>query len=439
MIFDSAGNLYGTTNAGGASSDGTVFELANDSATITTLASFNGTDGTTPNGDLIMDSTGNLYGTTAAGGASGEGTVFELPSRGGTISALATFSGTNGSGPNGGLLVDSSGNLYGVTYQGGALGYGTIFELAQGRGAIITLGSFNGTDGTYANASLVMDRGGNLYGEADAGGASGYGTVFELAHGGGTITAVVSFSGGTDGKGPIGGLILDKSGNLYGTTSAGGAGGLPGFGTVFELANPGTTYSIGGYPSPDAAGTAGSFTVTARNGDGTTDTAYTGTVHFTSSDGQAVVPADYAFTAADAGVHTFSATLKTAGTQSLAATDTVSGLIFASQTGIVVKPAAASRLIIGGLPGVKHGVAFTFTVSLVDAYGNTATGYVGTVHFRSSDSTATLPADYTFTAADAGQHTFVNQTILRKKGKQTLTLVDALNSALSDTESVNVA
>jgi len=283
-----------------------------------------------------------------------------------------------------------------------------------------------------------MDRGGNLYGEADAGGALGYGTVFELAHGSGTISAVVSFSGGTDGKSPIGGLILDKSGDLYGTTAAGGAGGLPGFGTVFELANPGTTIAIGGFPSPDTAGAAGTFTVTAKNADGSTDTAYTGTVHFTSSDRQAVLPAAYTFTAADAGVHTFGATLKTAGTQSFTATDTVSGLIFGSQAGIVVKPAAASQLIIGGLPGVKHGVAFTFTVSMVDAYGNIATGYVGTVHFRSSDSTATLPANYTFTVADAGQHTFINQTILRKKGMQTLSATDTLNSALTASVSVSV-
>jgi hypothetical protein len=84
-------------------------------------------------------------------------------------------------------------------------------------------------------------------------------------------------------------------------------------------------------------------------------------------------------------------------------------------------------------------VAFTFTVSMVDAYGNIATSYVGTVHFSSSDSTATPPANYTFTPADAGQHTFVNQTILRKKGKQTLTIVDTLQSALSDTEGAYVA
>ncbi len=135
----------------------------------------------------------------------------------------------------------------------------------------------------------------------------------------------------------------------------------------------------------------------------------------------------------------FIATLKTAGTQSLTAADTVTGGIFGSQAGIVVKPAAASQLIIGGLPGVTHGVAFSLTVTMVDAYGNIATGYVGTVHFSSSDSTATLPANYTFTAADAGQHTFINQTILRKKGKQTLTITDTLNSALTDTESASVA
>ena len=127
--------------------------------------------------------------------------------------------------------------------------------------------------------------------------------MFELAHGSGTITAVASFNG-TNGAKPGAGLILDGNGNLYGTTVSGGAGNL---GTVFEVTNPGTTLAIGGFPSPATAGAAGSFTVTARNADGTTDTAYTGTVHFTSSDPRAVLPADYTFTAADAGVHTFSA------------------------------------------------------------------------------------------------------------------------------------
>ena len=303
-------------------------------------------------------------------------------------------------------MLDSNGNLYGTTATGGAANDGTVFVLANGTGTITTLASFNGTNGAEPVAAVIMDSSGNLYGTTMNGG-----TVFELAKATGTITTLASVSM------PDGALIMDSSGNLYGTESEGGTGNL---GTVFEIINPGTTITIGGFPSPDTAGSAGTFTVTAKNADGTSDTAYTGTLHFTTTDRQAVLPADYTFRAADAGVHTFSATLKTAGTQSFTATDTVSGLIFASQSGITVKPAAASRLIIGGLPGVKHGVAFTFTVSLVDAYGNIATDCVGPVHFRSSDSTATLPANYTFTAADARQHTFVNQTILRKKGAQTL-------------------
>jgi uncharacterized repeat protein (TIGR03803 family) len=228
---------------------------------------------------------------------------------------------------------------------------------------------------------------------------------------------------------------MDSSGNLYGTTSGGvGAGN---FGTVFEITNPGTTLAIGGFSSSATAGAAGTFTVTAKSTDGTTDTAYTGTVHVTSSDGRASLPADYTFTAADAGVHTFSATMKTAGTQSLAAADTVTGRIFGSQMGIIVKPAAASQLIIGGRTVVTHGVAFSLTLSVVDAYGNMATGYVGTVHFSDS-AKGTLPANYTFTAADAGHHTFTNKTTLKEKGTQTLTVTDTLNSALTASISIKV-
>ncbi len=479
LIMDSNGNMYGTTDAGGASGDGTVFELAQGSGTITPLASFNGTNGQYPQAGLIMDSSGNLYGTTDLGGASGDGTVFELAQGSSAITTLASFNGADGANP-GGLVVDGNGNLYGTTYHGdvsatndgtvfevthgsgtittlapclnpacmlildssgnlygtttvgGDHAVGTVFELAHGSGTITTLASFNGAEGANPYAGLVMDGNGNLYGTAYAGGASYDGTVFELARGSGTITALASFNG-TNGAKPGEGLILDSNGNLYGTTASGGAGNL---GTVFELTNPGTTLALGGFPSPATAGVAGTFTVTARNADGTTDTAYTGTVHFTSSDPQAVLPADYTFTAADAGVHTFSATLKTAATQSLMAADTVTGRIFGSQTGIVVKPAAASQLIIGGVPGVTHGVAFSLTLTMVDAYGNIATGYVGTVHFSSSDGTATLPANYTFKAADAGQHTF--QMILRKKGKQTLTITDIVTSALSASDSINV-
>ena len=119
-----------------------------------------------------------------------------------------------------------------------------------------------------------------------------------------------------------------------------------------------------------------------------------------------MLPADYTFTAADNGVHTFSATLKTPGTQSLTATDTANGLV-ASDTGIMVTPAAASIFNLTGYPSPTNaGLAGSFTLTARDAFGNLATGYTGTVHFTSSDGIASLPANYTFTSADAGVHTF---------------------------------
>ena len=137
------------------------------------------------------------------------------------------------------------------------------------------------------------------------------------------------------------------------------------------------------------------FTVTVQNADGTTDTGYTGTVHFTSTDSQAVLLANYTFTAAGAGKHDLSVTLKTAGTQSITATDTVTSGLTSSQTGITVNPAAARVLVITGPSTATAGVAFSITVTAYDAYGNIATGYTGTVHFKSTDNTAKLPANYT--------------------------------------------
>jgi uncharacterized repeat protein (TIGR03803 family) len=232
LAMDGSGNLYGTASGGGAFADGTVFEVAKGSGTITALASFNGSNGANPYGDLIMDKSGNLYGTAESGGASGDGTVFELAKGTSTITPLASFNGGNGANPYGGLLTDSSGNLYGTTSAGGAFGDGTVFEVVKGSGTITALASFNGTDGSQPLDSLVMDSSGNLYGTAETGDASGNGTVFELAKGSGTITALASFNG-TNGAKPVGALIMDSSDNLYGTSSVGGASGDS---TVFELA-----------------------------------------------------------------------------------------------------------------------------------------------------------------------------------------------------------
>jgi hypothetical protein len=184
-------------------------------------------------------------------------------------------------------------------------------------------------------------------------------------------------------------------------------------------------------PASAVAGTPFTVIVQALNDLGDPVPGYTGTVHFTSSDGRAVLPADYTFTATDAGTHTFNATLKTAGTQSVTVADTLKGGLAATMSGIVVSPAAAATFLLTAPASVTRGAAFSLTLTVEDAYGNVVTGYTGTVQFASSDGTATLPADYTFTATDAGVHTFTTAFILRKRGTQTITVTDVGNSALT--------
>jgi hypothetical protein len=180
---------------------------------------------------------------------------------------------------------------------------------------------------------------------------------------------------------------------------------------------------VKGFPSPTTAGVAHSFTVAAQDAYGNTVPDYTGTVHITSSDPQADLPDDFTFTPADQGIHFFVATLKTAGTQSLTATDTSAG-IAGTQSGIIVTPAGAITLQVAGFPSpTTAGAPGTLTVAAQDNYGNTVTGYIGTVHFTSSDPKAQLPADYTFTASDNGSHTFT--ATLFTAGTQSITADDA--------------
>jgi PKD repeat protein len=194
-----------------------------------------------------------------------------------------------------------------------------------------------------------------------------------------------------------------------------------------------SSLTVTGFPSPDTAGTAHNVTVSAFDPYGNIATGYTGSVHFTSSDSQALLPANYTFVAADAGTHTFTVTLKTAATQSITATDTATSSITGSETGITVQAAAASSLTVSGFPtpdtaGVGHHV----TVTAYDAYGNVATGYLGTVHFTSTDSQASLPANYTFVAADAGTHTFF--LTLKTAATQSITATDTANSTINGSE-----
>ena len=252
LIADAAGNLYGTAPNGGAAGDGAVFEVASGSGAITTLASFdsNGADGTNPNSELVMDAVGNLYGTTEDGGANGEGTVFELAKGSGTATTLASFNETNGAGPTGGLVMDAAGNFYGTAESGGANGVGTVFELAKGSGAITVLANFDGTTGASPTGGLIADAAGNLYGTTTFGGANDEGAVFEVAKGSGAITVLASFDG-TDGASPSNQLLADAAGDLFGTASVGGANGS---GTVFEVAKgSGTATALATFDGDDGS------------------------------------------------------------------------------------------------------------------------------------------------------------------------------------------
>ena len=231
VVFDLAGNIYGTTLYGGSLGAGTVYEVSpsNGGWTGTVIHNFgNGTDGDFPYASLLIDAAGNLYGTTLQGGAYGDGTVFELsPSVGGwTESILYSFTGgADGGDPYGGLIFDSSGNLYGATaglYTGGQ--GGSVFKLTPSGNTWIfsVLYSFaNGGDECGPRGTPAIDAAGNLYDTTYCYPEN----VFKLTNNNGdwTYTSLHQFTGGDDGEYPVAGVTLDANDNLYGTASGGGA------------------------------------------------------------------------------------------------------------------------------------------------------------------------------------------------------------------------
>jgi hypothetical protein len=269
--------------------------------------------------------------------------------------------------------------------------------------------------------------------------ATGYTGVvhFTSSDGQPALPANYTFTAADGGVHAFAGVILKTAGNQTVTASDTVTTSITGSATVAVSPAAASTMIVAGFPSPTTAGVAGSFTVTLKDPYGNIAGGYTGTVHFKSSDGKASLPANYTFTAADAGVHTFSATLKTAGTQSITATDTTTASLSGTDGGITVKPGAASKFLISAPSSVSAGVPFSLTLTVKDAYGNVVTGYTGTIHFTSTDGTASLPVNYTFTAADKGVHTFTG-LVLRKKGTQKITLTDTLNSSLTGSVIENV-
>jgi uncharacterized repeat protein (TIGR03803 family) len=234
LVRDAAGNLYGTTQYGGTSNLGVVFKLS-ATGKETVLHSFTGgADGVYPYGGLFRDAAGNLYGTTEIGGTSNLGVVFKI-SKTGKETVLHSFTGgaNDGGEPlSSGFYMDAKGNLYSVASHGGTSGEGVLYKLSP-KGKLTVLHSFTAgrTDGCYPYGTPAVDAYGNMYGGTGGCGTSNLGVVWKVSKNG-TETILHNFAGASDGQSPLAGVILDAAGNIYGTTNTGGASG---FGTAFEV------------------------------------------------------------------------------------------------------------------------------------------------------------------------------------------------------------
>jgi uncharacterized repeat protein (TIGR03803 family) len=234
VIRDSAGNVYGTTYSGGTANSGVVYKL-DTGGHETVLYSFTGgADGSNPYAGVVRDSAGNLYGTTDYGGTANGGVIYKLDTAG-QETVLYSFTRVAGEANpySNGVIRDSAGNFYGTTPFGGTAGAGAVYKLDTAGQYTVLYNFTGGADGEYPNGDLVRDSSGNLYGTTEDGG-TGSGVVYKLDTAG-TETVLYRFGAGgnwADGAWPLGGVIRDSSGNLYGTTSYGGTAG---WGVVYKL------------------------------------------------------------------------------------------------------------------------------------------------------------------------------------------------------------
>ena len=237
LTLGNDGNFYGTTRSGTSLHYGAVFKVTTD-GTLTGLVSFNIANGANPSAGLTQGSDGNFYGTTTFGGTnSGNGTVFKVTTNG-VLTSLVSFNSSNGANPYGRLTMGNDSNFYGTTYGGGTNGgWGTVFKVTT-NGVLTSMVSFNSNNGAYPLAGLTLGSDGNFYGTTQKGG-NGYGTIFKVTTNG-VLTTLAAFAN-TNGASPQGQLTLRNDGTLYGTTRFGGVGG---FGVIFRFIIPGNPPTI---------------------------------------------------------------------------------------------------------------------------------------------------------------------------------------------------
>ncbi len=250
VVKDAAGNVYGTSQFGGTD-HGTVYKLEAGATSATTLHMFDGIDGEQPAGELAFDGAGNIYGTTPYGGPDYAGTIFRLDAVTHTVTTAYTFEYPGmGTIPWAGLTYGADGNFYGVGGAGGIYGAGTIYKFDPTSNDLIALYNFAYDDGRSPMGELLVDAAGNIFGTTNEGGPENFGSVFRLDAGTNLLTILASFSDG-DALGPIEGLTADRAGNLYGSTLGGGAYGQ---GFIFKISNSGFVPSdlAGGVPEPQS-------------------------------------------------------------------------------------------------------------------------------------------------------------------------------------------
>jgi hypothetical protein len=368
------------------------------------------------NGAIAVDSAGDAYVT-------GSTSSSNFPTTPGAFQVHSSF------GKNGGYGSPSDAFVTKLNATGTALVYSTYLgggSKSQSLGTSIALDANGDAYLTgWTNSTSFPTQ--NPLQAANSGGYDAFVTALNPSGSGLLFSSYLGATGGVSGGDGGGSIALDPQGNVYVAVTGGPVDKITPVAPVPSL----PSLSVTGFPSSPTAGVAYTFIVTARDANGNVLTGYTGTVHFTNSDRSATLPADYTFTAADQGVHTFSATLFRAGSQSIAATDVAHGV--SGSELVTVAPAAASTLVLAAYPSpTDAGFAGNFTVTALDPYGNVASGYTGTVQFSSSDGSAAVPAPYTFTAADAGAHTF--SATLNTTGTQSLTAMDTGNSSITGTQ-----
>jgi hypothetical protein len=420
----------------------------------TVVASYSGDSNfASSNGSLSGGQNVGLAGVTTVVTSSANPSVFGQAV---TFTATVSAGSANGGTPTGTIQFQIDGTNFGspVSLTNGVATSTAASSLSAATHAITAIYSgdamFAASTGTL---NQIVNQASTLTTLASSINPSGFGqavtfTAMITANppGGGTPTGSVQFViDGTNFGSPV-----NLSGGVASTTATGGLS--TGDHTIQAVYSGDANFStstgsltqtvnqtagvviISGFPSPTTAGVPGTFTVTVQDASGNTVSGYLGTIHFTSSDSLASLPADYTFTAADNGVHTFSAVFETAGSQSLTATDTVGGFT-GTQAGIAVIPAAADHLLV--TPSVSATVAgapFDITVTVQDAYNNTVSDYTGTVMFSSADPYgASLPSAYSFSPADGGVHTFLGAVTLYTAGTWAVTALDTTNPALTGT------